>query len=288
MPDALVDELIAWATAQPDIRAMVLTSTRANGAPIDSYSDHDVILITTDVEDRYRQREWLRAFGDVVIDWWDPLMPDAETGLTTTGNVVYYPGTRKIDFTLWPVEMAALMVDGLNDELDAGYRVLLDKDDLTANWPDASGRAYAITLPKCERFQEAVNDFFIGVPYVATAMIRGEILPGKWVLDYDMRYEYLLPMLEWFAVAQHGTDVRIGTHGKGLHTLLPADVLEQLGATYAGMNVHDNLAALDAMVTLFRSVAMGVGEAIGCEYPQDVHDRVVNHTAALLRNAGLR
>lgn len=284
--DRTIRELIAWGDGQPDIRAMVLTSTRATGAPKDAYSDYDVVLICTDVAARYEDRAWLAAFGEVVIEWWDPLQPDDDTGLLSTGNIVYYTGTRKIDFTLWPTEVAPVLTGKLTDELDTGYTVLLDKDGLTANWPAPTGEAYAISLPDCDRYREAVNDFFIGVPYVATAMIRGEILPGKWVLDYDMRYEYLLPMLKWYAVVLHG-DVRIGGTGKGLQRLLPVDVMHRLEHTYAGMDVPDNLAAMDAMIALFNGIAQVVGLAIGCAYPQDLHDRVVVHTNALLADAGL-
>lgn len=279
--DAVIDELISWGESHADIRAMLLTSTRATGAPIDTYSDYDVILITTDVAARYGQRDWLRAFGDVVIDWWDPLERDPQTGELSTGNVVYYPGTKKIDFSLWSLETAAMIADGLPTELDAGYTVLLDKDGHTANWPGPTGKGYAIELPGCERFRQSVTDFFIGVPYVVTAMKRGEMLPAKWVLDFDMRYEYLLPMLEWYAVSIHGPETVIGVHGKGLKRLLPDETWTALERTYADMDAQANLRALHEMIDLFREVAKKVGEAIGCEYPQQLHDRVMAHIEQL-------
>lgn len=279
--DAVIDELIAWGESHLDIRAVLLTSNRATGAPTDHYSDYDVILITTDVAARYEQRDWLRAFGDVVIDWWDPLEPDPHTGLVSTGNIVYYPGKKKIDFTLWPVEAAKALAHGLPPELDAGFAVLLDKDGLTAAWPDPDGRGYAIDLPNCDRYRGAVNDFLIGVPYVVTAIRRGEMLPAKWVLDFDMRYEYLLPMLQWYAISLHGPDVRIGNHGKGLQKLLPAETWATLQHTYADMDPQANLEAMDTMISLFRDVAIAVGEVIVCAYPQELHDRVMAHIARL-------
>lgn len=279
--DSVINELTGWGESQADIRAMLLTSTRAIGAPTDRYSDYDVILITSDVPARYEQRDWLRAFGDVVIDWWDPLELDPMTGLTLTGNVVYYSGTRKIDFTIWPVEQAAVIAAGLPTELDAGFAVLLDKDGLTAGWPQPTGRGYAIDLPNADRYREAVNDFFIGVPYVVTAINRGEMLPAKWVLDFDMRYEYLLPMLEWYAVSIHGSGARIGPHSKGLRTLLPAETWSVFERTYADTDPQANIDAMHAMIELFRDVAIKVGEAIGCDYPQNLHVRVMAHIAEL-------
>ena len=280
--DATISELIAWGEQQTDVIAMILTSTRAvPSAPVDRFSDYDVIVITNDINTRFTDRSWLSAFGNVVIDWWDPLETDPESGLLTTGNIVYYSGTRKIDFTLWLPEMCHHVVRHFPTELDAGYQVLLDKSGLTANWPTASGHGYAISLPECARYREAVNDFFIGVPYVVTALLRGEILPAKWVLDYDMRYEYLLPMLEWYAVILHGPQVRIGNLGKGLQKLLPENVWRRLEQTYAGMDLAENRIALGAMVELFRDVATEVGATIGCEYPVDLYQRVMAHVATL-------
>lgn len=282
MSDTVEAELIAWGESQPDVRAMVLTSTRAvEGAVVDRFSDYDVIVITSDVHDRYWNRGWLTAFGDVVIDWWDPLNIDPNSGLLITGNVVYYPGTRKIDFTLWPVEMTKQVARYLPTELDAGYRVLLDKDDLTSDWQAATGRGYAIELPDCDRYHEAVNDFFIGVPYVVTALLRGELLPAKWVLDYDMRYKYLLPMLEWYAASIHGESMPLRAHGRGLEALLPNETWEQLERTHAGLDIEQNSTVLLVMISLFRDVAEHVGTAIGCAYPAELHDRVMRHIEAL-------
>lgn len=278
----MIPALVTWGESQPDVRAMVLTSTRAiEGAPVDRFSDYDVIVISTDIQARYKDKSWIQAFGDVVIDWWDPLEIDSETGFLTTGNIVYYSGTPKIDFTLWPLEMAGAVGQQLPTELDAGYRVLLDKDDLTKSWSEASGRGYKPELPDCRRYLETINSFFIGVPYVVTALLRGELLPAKWVLDYDMRYEYLLPMLKWYVVSIHGDSVQTGNHGKGIQRYLPAELLPRLASTYAELDIETNRLALTEMINLFRDIAQHVGEAIGCEYPTDLHERVLHHIGEL-------
>lgn len=282
MIDSVESELIAWGESQDDVRALILTSTRAQpGANTDAYSDYDIIVFTDNVGDRYHHRDWLSTFGEVVISWWDPLETAPGTEVLTTGNIVYYPGTRKIDFTLWPVAMSALIAENLPAELDAGYRVLLDKDGLTDRWPSSTYQAYLTRLPDAEAYLDLINSFFIGVPYVETALVRGELLPAKWVLDYDMRYEYLLPMLEWYAVAVQGEPVRIGNHGKGLQKLLPASIWARLEQTYSGMNIAENRAALHAMVRLFRDVAIDVGAAIGVGYDEELHERVMKHVRNL-------
>lgn len=281
--ETVLTQLIDWANAQPDIRAMLLTSTRAlPGASTDRYSDYDVILITTDVAARHADRSWQRAFGQVVIAYQDPLEQDPESGAQMTGAIVYYPGTLKIDFTLWSIDNARWLSsqDHLPIELDAGYQLLLDKDNLCAEWPKATGVGYQRQLTDAATYQRLINDFFIGVPYVITALIRGEMLPARWVLDYDMRYEYLLPMLEWYALLNHDAP-SIGAHGKGLQRYLPASKWQQLERTWVGADPEATREALHVMIELFRDAAVAVGNAIGAEYPQQLHDRVLAHCAQL-------
>ncbi|MCO5217128.1 MAG: aminoglycoside 6-adenylyltransferase, partial [Thermomicrobiales bacterium] len=221
--DNIIKELVTWGEAQSDVRAVLLTSTRATGGTIDRFSDYDVVLLCTDVAARRYDDRWLQDFGEVVISYWDDLYTDEDSGHKISGNVVYYPGTKKIDFTLWPLEMVDWLREqpALPAELDAGYEVLLDKESQTTGWPVSTGIGYRRSLPTSAEYLKLVNDFFIGVPYVVTALIRGELLSAKWVLDYDMRYIYLVPMLEWYAVVLHGDQVMIGNIGKKLRGLLP-------------------------------------------------------------------
>ena len=48
--DQVIQRLVEWAGKQASIRAMLLTSTRTNpNAPMDIFSDYDVILVATDI-----------------------------------------------------------------------------------------------------------------------------------------------------------------------------------------------------------------------------------------------
>jgi len=81
-------------------------------------------------------------------------------------------------------------------ELDAGHRVLLDKDHLTDEMQSPTYRAYIPVRPTNGVYQTTINDFFSDAPYIAKCLLRGELLPAKWCLDYDMKHVYLRPMLE--------------------------------------------------------------------------------------------
>lgn len=131
----IILSLIQWALARSPIRAVLLTSTRAApNTPVDALSDYDVILIVQDIQPFVTDRTWLNDFGEVLVAYWDPIYPNPVFSIEQCGNVTQYTNGLKIDFTLWPVALFQQIVAApmLPAELDAGYRVLLDKDHLTA------------------------------------------------------------------------------------------------------------------------------------------------------------
>ena len=266
-----------WAGRHNSVRAMLLTSTRAvPDATVDFLSDYDVILILEDIHPFYEDRSWLEAFGEVLVVYWDPIFPDPEHGIDKTANVTQYVDGLKIDFTLWSVELFQKIVraPALEAELDAGYRVLLDKDDLARELKPATYQAYIPTRPTNEFYQRLINDFFTDVPYMAKCLLRRELLPAKWCLDYDMKHVHLRPMLEWRVGVEHNWSATTGSLGKGLKKKLPPQIWTQLEATYAGAGIQDNWEALFRTITFFRQVAMEVGEGLGYKYPIELDQRV--------------
>lgn len=60
----VIRRLVHWADQQNLVRAMLLTSTRANPhMPVDIFSDYDVVLVVTDIHPFYTHRAWLEDFG---------------------------------------------------------------------------------------------------------------------------------------------------------------------------------------------------------------------------------
>ena len=272
-------KLIQWVEGRDAIRAMLLTSTRAiplPNAPVDDFSDYDVVLFVDDIHPFHEERSWLKDFGEVLVAYWDSIYLDPDFGIEKFGNVTQYTDGLKIDFTLCPLEILRKIVQApsLPAELDAGYRILLDKDNLTDGIKPPTYKAYIPVPPTNEVYQTMINDFFSDVPYVAKCLLRGELLPAKWCLDYDMKHVYLRPMLEWLMGLLHNWSLPTGWLGKGLKKKLPPDIWSQLEASYTGAETEDNWEALFRTLALFRQVAMEVGEGLGYEYPLDLDRRV--------------
>ena len=271
------ERIIKWAESQTEVRAVLLTSTRAMpNAHVDALSDHDVILIVRSIRPFVEDRTWINDFGEVLVVYWDPVHPDSDFGIEKIANVTQYASGLKIDFTLWPVSLFEKIVaaPALPAELDAGYRLLLDKDRLTTSLLAPTGKAYIPKPPTLEAYLTWINDFFSDPPYVAKCLWRGELLPAKWCLDYDMKHIYLRQLLEWRAEIDHDWSVPVGALGKGLKRLLPADIWAELEQCYAGARSEDNWEALAHTMALFRRVAVEVGMHLGYAYPHDLDQRV--------------
>lgn len=191
----------------------------------------------------------------------------------------------KINFTLWPANLLQQIVAAhtLPADLDAGYRLLLDKDHLADTMPSPTGKAYMPAPPSQESYQLLINEFLSDAPYVAKCLWRADLLPAKWCLDSDMKHTYLRQMLEWRAEIDYHWSVPVGNLGKGLKKLLPPDIWTALEATYVG-------AALFRTMDLFRRVSWEVGRHLSYQYPQQLHDSVhaylehINHMSLSLHS----
>lgn len=278
--DDPIEQLIRWGEARQEVRALILTSTRAiPGARLDDYSDYDVIAVVGDVRSWVEDKAWREDFGAVLVDYWDPVPTSPDARLDAVSGVVYYASGLKIDFTLWSLDRVASVAAAPmpHPELDAGHRVLLDKDRLTAALPAPTYRAYVPLPPDGPTYRRLISDFLVGVPYVAKCLLRDELLPAKWVLDFDMRFNYLLPMLEWWVQCEHGWSIKTGHLGRGLKRWLPAPTWRELESTFAGADAEANWGALFAMVALFDRTAADVANGLGHPYPASLVEDVVGH-----------
>ena len=288
-PEEVINKLIQWAEQRDSIRAMLLTSTRAvPNATVDDLSDYDVILIVDDIHPSYEDRSWLEDFGDVLVEYWDPIYRDPDHGIEMFANVIQYADGLKIDFTLWPVELFRKVTQALTlqPELDAGYRILLDKEHLTEGMQQPTYKAYIPTPPTFAVYQKTIEAFFSKVPYVAKCLLRGELFPVKWALDYDMKHLFLRRMLEWRGELDHEGSMTMGALGKGLKKRLPKEIWSQLEETYVGSDIAENWEALFKTIMLFRQVAMDVGEALGYAYPQELDERVTAFAKEMQTTSG--
>lgn len=271
-----LNQFIQWAQGQENVRAMLMTSTRAiPGGVVDALSDYDLVLVAHDVYPFYNSRDWLADFGHVLALYRDPITPDGD--FDTVGYVVQFEDGLKIDFWVWPVGLLQRIVNEpkLPDELDTGYRVLLDKDQLTNGLKPPTYKAYIPTPPTQTLYTETVEMFFLDTIYVAKYLWRDDMMAAKHILDAMLKQEHMLPMLEWHVEINHYWSVKPGPFGRRLKKWLRPDLWAELERTYTGADIDDNWDALFRTIDLMRRVSIEVGEHLGYPYPHDIDQHAV-------------
>lgn len=262
-------QLVAWGESSPSIRAIILTSsrTRADGSA-DALSDYDVIVAVRDPAAFATGEAWMTGYGQPFVRWGDQ---HELYGLTTYFRGVIYSDGVKVDYTFWPDALLERVAgeEVLPDDLDVGYRVLLDKDARTTHWLSPTYRAHVPRKPTKAEFDALVDEFWWDTTYVAKSLRRGELFFAKFMLD-ELKNTALRRFLEWRIELDHDWSKRPGAYGRGLERLLPAEIWSELAATYVGIDIEDNWNALFRTTALFRRVATEVGDALGYPYPQEV------------------
>jgi aminoglycoside 6-adenylyltransferase len=270
----VTSHLVRWAEQQLLVRAMILTSTRAiPGGVMDIFSDYDVILVLRDILPFHNERGWLEAFGQVLALYRDPLQ--IYLGHQMSGYVIQFESGLKIDFTLWPVPVLQQIIEApeLPDEMDAGYRVLLDKDKLTEGLKQPTYQAYIPKPPSETAYREAIEVFFLDVVYTAKYLWRDDVMAAKFILDNFIKHEHIRPVLEWHIEIHNQWSVKPGPYGRRIKKWLRPDLWADLERTYTGARIEDNWTALYNSIALMRKVAQEVGEHLGYAYPNDIDQK---------------
>jgi aminoglycoside 6-adenylyltransferase len=273
--DQVIQQLVDWGERQTLVCAVILTSSRAiPHAHTDVFSDFDVILVLHKIKPFYDDRSWLETFGSVLAVYRDPLILDR--GFERSAYVTQYESGLKIDFSLWPVELLKQIASqtALPPEFDAGYRILLDKDNLTDGLQQPTYSSYIPKPPTDVQYQTTMEEFFLDTTYVAKFLWRDDLMAAKHILDHSLKQEYLLRMLEWRIEIDHAWSIKTGPYGRGLKRWLPPDAWADLEDTYTGADLDSNWTALFRTIDLMRRVAIEVGQNLGYSYPDNLERRV--------------
>ncbi|MBV8326315.1 AadS family aminoglycoside 6-adenylyltransferase [Chryseobacterium sp.] len=263
-----LEKIIRWAEANPDIRAVLLTSSLVNPyAPVDDLSDLDVELVFNQRLPYETENEWVRFFGD-------PISMIEEDDTVFEGKhamkMVLYRDHVKVDFKLYQVSefIEEIKNESLPDDWDVGYKVLIDKDNLTKNLKPPTYQSVMIHKPTEKEFRQLINDFWWDTTYVAKCLKRGDIFYAKFMAENILRTDYLVPLIEWCIADAHDWDqITTNKHGRLFRKYLSADQWEAVEATFSGSNTQENWAALFAFANLVHEWGTDLAQKLGFTYP---------------------
>jgi aminoglycoside 6-adenylyltransferase len=264
--DHVLNLIIAWAKAEDNVRAVVLTGSAARGEAHE-FSDLDIEVYAGESSKLLDDDSWYLRFGEVLVvealpnPGWHP------------ARLVYYVG-GKIDFMVAPIETLAV------SKYDRAFRVLVDKDGVTCDLPSPMGPGGA--LPDSAEFLQCVHWFYAAALMCAKCVVRDEPWLVK-IRDCDMK-RHLLRMIEWDHRARYGSLHDTWYNGKHLNVWMDEDIRKALDACWAGFAVAETAQALLASVELYARLSSRTADALGLD--QFDGSRVRGEITAILAKAG--
>jgi aminoglycoside 6-adenylyltransferase len=243
----VIAQLKRWAAAQANVRTMILTSSRANPhRQPDVLSDYDVEVFVRDVTPFAEDDAWVRKFGEIMVRW--PIEPAPTFSNEWITQLVLYEDGTRIDFQVTALPPSA------SENLDAGYRVLVDKDGVGAALSDPTYLRYHVQPPTPEAFVDRMNAFWWDIVYVAKG-----------------------PLLRWHVVLHYEQPVNVGVYGRWLHQYLDPELWSLYRQTFAAADFEDNWRALFATLELTRRVGHDIAHSCDFPYPEATDRKVTDY-----------
>ena len=178
---------------------------------------------------------------------------------------------NRIDLTLFPV-------DKINTEFkkDSLSILLIDKDNIFGELPPPADKDYLIKPPTEKEFVDHCNEFWWVSTYVAKGLWRNEIIYAKQMLEVVVRAMFL-KIIEWYIGTEIGFAVSVGSNGRNIKDLIPADLYEKVLSTYPDSRLENIWNSLFRMTELFHDLAGRVAKRMNFNYNEDEAHNVIKH-----------
>ena len=272
--DKKLQQVIDWAKSNKDIRVVLLTSSLVNPhAPVDQFSDLDIEFAVKDLRRFLANDDWLSNFGKVIAR----IIENQEMYNNKLAMwLVFYEDYSKIDFKIYSIGsfLEEVNNDYLQEDWDIGYKVLVDKDELTKNMKPPTYESVLIKKPEEQKFKQVLNDFWWDMTYVAKSLWRDEIFYAKFMSEDNMRTGYLQKMIEWYIGLEHEWKITTNKKGRLFKKYLSPEMWAKVEATFSGCNIEDNWRALFAYADLGHEIGTSIAEKLNYQYPKELENKI--------------
>ncbi len=276
--DKILEQIVSWANGREEIRALILTSTRAGAGPTDAYSDWDTMVITDNPEPYLASADWMKDIYPVWVYQKESFTYDTYTIPT---RLIIFKGNLKVDFSFWSTPLLkSFAKNGLSNDMDMGYMVLMDKDQLTANLPQPSKKGFVEPKPDRDTFLTLIYDFWFEVLGVAKYLKRNDVFYGKRI-DNSVVKDLLLKMVIWNIQVKKNWQAKTHALGKKMNTWLDTETIDQLGKTHSGFNLEESWGSLFATIEYFRKQAKETASELGYTYPEETDNNISEYIKTL-------
>jgi aminoglycoside 6-adenylyltransferase len=259
----MLPQILEWANYEESIRIALMVGSRAIAGRSDDLSDYDISIFGS--YDAYVENDnWLKRIQPHCVCIHDEFPWDS---IQIPTRLVIFENGIKADFAFHPLLLVKQMINTqqLFPDYHAGYRVILDKENITHLLPGASLNAFIIHLPVLKEFEIAINEFWFEAYHVAKYLYRKDLWVAKY-RDGSMK-KWLLKMLEWNAASCSHIALSSNPHGKNLRQWIQDKYFGKLDNCFSGWEESSSREALFDTIGLFKEVA---GEtALRLQYTYD-------------------
>lgn len=244
------------------ILAVYMNGSRTNvNVPKDLFQDYDIVFVVRETKSFIEDKDWICKFGNILYMQYPDEHPDCPGDKENLyGWLMQFEDGNRIDLHVETVTHAR---EHIQD--DTLCRVLLDKENILPEIPEATDEMYHVQKPSQEQFHACTNEFWWCSNNLAKGLWRGEIPYVQDMANMIVRKQ-LEKMLSWKVGIQTDFCVSVGKSAKYLYKWLDADEYKHYLDTYFGGNIEEAWEAVFIMCDLFASVSEYVSKKLGYDY----------------------
>lgn len=269
MIEKIFEKVMAWAAQEEAIRVVIIEGSRArNDNRVDRFSDYDLNLYVTDVAKFTHSDAWIEQIAPI---W----AMEKETDLDGEfSRLVLFEGGYDIDFKLIPNSKLQALVERhiLPDDYQRGYKVVLDKDGITARLPQPGYKSVPVKKPSAEAYLYAVNVFWFELYHLVKNLHRQDLWHVK-LRDAVIKRRFL-QMIEWHAQASHNWDYDTWVAGKYMRSWVAPELWQAFFEIYPHFDQEDSWRAACALMPLYQRLAGDTAQNLGYTYPYEMDKAV--------------
>ena len=247
------------------ILAVYMNGSRTNvNAPKDIFQDYDIVFVVRETKSFIEDKDWILRFGKILYMQYPDEHPDYPNDKENHyGWLMQFADGNRVDLTVQTVPYAR---EHIGD--DRLCRILLDKEGILPEIPEATDADYHVKKPSEVQFKACCNEFWWCTNNLAKGLWRKEMPYVQDMANFVVRKQ-LEKMLSWKVGIQTNFTVSVGKSAKYLYKWLSKDEYQAYLDTYFDGNIEHAWTAILSMCDFFDAMARQVSEGLGYPYDAD-------------------
>lgn len=250
------------ANADDRILAVYMNGSRTNpNVPRDIFQDYDIVFVVKETKSFIEDKTWIRKFGNILYMQYPDEHPDYPSDPENSyGWLMQFDDGVRIDLTAQTADYAR---EHIRD--DTLCRILLDKENILPEVPEATDESHYVKKPSQEQFRACVNEFWWCSNNIAKGLWRMEIPYVQDMTNFVVRKQ-LEKMLTWKVGVMTDFGVSVGKSAKYIYRWIGEEEYLRYLDTYFDKEIEEAWDAVFIMCELFDSATEYVAKGLGYTY----------------------